>query len=40
VNTWLGDNSIAYRMFRGGMTDLVAGFNKNFAIAAGEVQPQ
>ena len=38
VSAWLGGDSIAYRMYPGGLADLVAGFNKNFAIAAGEVR--
>jgi 4,4'-diaponeurosporenoate glycosyltransferase len=38
VSAWLGGDSIAYRMYPGGLGELVAGFDKNFATAAGEVQ--
>jgi len=38
VSAWLGSDSIAYRMYPGGLADLVAGFDKNFATAAGEVR--
>ena len=38
VSAWLGSDSIAYRMYPGGLTDMVAGFDKNFATAAGEVR--
>jgi len=34
----LGDGQIAYRMYPGGLGDLVVGFDKNFATAAGEVR--
>jgi len=37
VSAWLGGDSIAYRMYPGGLADMVAGFAKNFATAAGEV---
>ncbi|MEO1002846.1 MAG: glycosyltransferase family 2 protein [Cyanobacteria bacterium J06638_7] len=38
VSAFIGDGLIAYRMYPGGLADLVAGFNKNFAAAAGEVR--
>jgi len=38
VSAWLGSDSIAYRMYPGGLADMVAGFDKNFATAAGEVR--
>ena len=38
VSAWLGGDSIAYRMYPGGLADLLAGFDKNFATAAGEVR--
>ncbi|MFO0018109.1 MAG: glycosyltransferase, partial [Synechococcaceae cyanobacterium] len=38
VSAWLGGASIAYRMYPGGLADMVAGFDKNFATAAGEVR--
>ncbi len=38
VSAWLGGESIAYRMYPGGLADMVAGFDKNFATAAGEVR--
>jgi len=38
VSAWLGRDSIAYRMYPGGLADMVAGFDKNFATAAGEVR--
>lgn len=38
VSAFIGHGLIAYRMYPGGLEDLVAGFNKNFAAAAGEVR--
>ena len=38
VGAWLGGDSIAYRMYPGGLADMVVGFDKNFATAAGEVR--
>lgn len=38
VSAFLGDGQIAYRMYPGGLRDMVVGFNKNFATAAGEVR--
>jgi 4,4'-diaponeurosporenoate glycosyltransferase len=38
VSAFIGDGVIAYRMYPGGLGDLVAGFDKNFATAAGEVR--
>ncbi|MFQ6539685.1 MULTISPECIES: glycosyltransferase [Aphanothece] len=38
VSAWIGMGRIAYRMYPGGIADLVSGFNKNFATAAGEVR--
>ena len=38
VSAFIGDGLIAYRMYPGGLGDLVTGFNKNFAAAAGEVR--
>jgi glycosyltransferase involved in cell wall biosynthesis len=38
VGAWLGGDSIAYRMYPGGLADMVDGFDKNFATAAGEVR--
>jgi 4,4'-diaponeurosporenoate glycosyltransferase len=38
VSAYIGDGQIAYRMYPGGLGDLVIGFDKNFATAAGEVR--
>ena len=38
VSAFLGDGQIAYRMYPGGLGDLVVGFDKNFATAAAEVR--
>lgn len=38
VSAWIGGKSIAYRMYPGGLADMVTGFDKNFATAAGEVR--
>jgi len=38
VGAWIGADLIAYRMYPGGLRDMVVGFDKNFATAAGEVR--
>jgi glycosyltransferase involved in cell wall biosynthesis len=38
VSAWIGHGQIAYRMYPGGLADMVSGFDKNFATAAGEVR--
>jgi 4,4'-diaponeurosporenoate glycosyltransferase len=38
VSACIGDGQLAYRMYPGGLGDLVRGFDKNFATAAGEVR--
>jgi len=38
VSAFIGAGQIAYRMYPGGLGDLVVGFDKNFATAAGEVR--
>jgi hypothetical protein len=38
VGAFIGDGQISYRMYPGGLTDMVVGFDKNFATAAGEVR--
>jgi glycosyltransferase involved in cell wall biosynthesis len=38
VSAWIGGEAIAYRMYPGGLRDMVKGFDKNFATAAGEVR--
>ena len=38
VSAFIGHGQIAYRMYPGGLGDLVVGFDKNFATAAGEVR--
>ena len=38
VSAFLGHGCIAYRMYPGGLRDMVVGFDKNFATAAGEVR--
>ncbi len=38
VSAYIGGKLLAYRMYPGGLGDLVVGFNKNFAAAAGEVR--
>jgi hypothetical protein len=38
VSAFIGDGQIAYRMYPGGLGELVTGFDKNFATAAGEVR--
>ena len=37
ASAYMGHNQINYRMYPGGLQDLIDGFNKNFATAAGEV---
>jgi glycosyltransferase involved in cell wall biosynthesis len=37
VSAWIGRGRIGYRMYPGGLRDMVVGFDKNFATAAGEV---
>ena len=38
VSAFIGAGQIAYRMYPGGLGDMVLGFDKNFATAAGEVR--
>ncbi|MFN9643874.1 MAG: glycosyltransferase family 2 protein [Cyanobacteriota bacterium] len=38
VSAYIGYGQITYRMYGGGLGDLVVGFDKNFATAAGEVR--
>ncbi len=38
VSAFIGHGQIAYRMYPGGLRDMVVGFDKNFATAAGEVR--
>ena len=38
VSAYLGFGQIAYRMYPGGLGDLVIGFDKNFATAASQVR--
>ena len=38
VGAFIGHGSLAYRMYPGGLSDMVVGFDKNFATAAGEVR--
>ncbi|MEB3263482.1 MAG: glycosyltransferase family 2 protein [Synechococcus sp.] len=38
VSAYIGKGLIAYRMYPGGLRDMVVGFSKNFATAAGEVR--
>ena len=38
VSAFIGYSQIAYRMYPGGLGDMVIGFDKNFATAAGEVR--
>jgi glycosyltransferase involved in cell wall biosynthesis len=38
VSAFAGCGQMAYRMYPGGLRDMVLGFNKNFATAAGEVR--
>ena len=38
VSAFLGAGQLAYRMYPGGLGDMVVGFAKNFATAAGEVR--
>jgi glycosyltransferase involved in cell wall biosynthesis len=38
VSAFMGDGQLAYRMYPGGLGDMVVGFAKNFATAAGEVR--
>ena len=37
VSAYLGRGSLSYSMYTGGLSDMVVGFDKNFATAAGEV---
>ena len=37
VSAFIGCGQISYRMYPGGLRDMVVGFDKNFATAAGEV---
>ncbi|MFN5465495.1 MAG: glycosyltransferase family 2 protein [Cyanobacteriota bacterium] len=38
VSAFIGYGQLAYRMYPGGLHDMVIGFDKNFATAAGEVR--
>jgi 4,4'-diaponeurosporenoate glycosyltransferase len=38
VSAFIGDGAISYRMYPGGLGEMVIGFDKNFATAAGEVR--
>jgi len=38
VSAFVGCGQLAYRMYPGGLRDMVLGFDKNFATAAGEVR--
>lgn len=38
VSACIGSDQIAYRMYPGGLAEMVTGFDKNFATAAGEVR--
>lgn len=38
VSAFLGYGQMSYRMYPGGLNDMVVGFDKNFATAAGEVR--
>ena len=38
VSAYIGEGLIEYRMYPGGLRDMVVGFAKNFATAAGEVR--
>jgi hypothetical protein len=38
VSAFIGADLLAYRMYPGGLQDMVVGFSKNFATAAGEVR--
>lgn len=38
VSAFVGAGVLAYRMYPGGLADMVVGFDKNFATAAGEVR--
>jgi glycosyltransferase involved in cell wall biosynthesis len=38
VSAWIGASLLAYRMYPGGLGEMVSGFDKNFATAAGEVR--
>jgi len=38
VSAFIGDGQIAYRMYPGGLRDMIIGFDKNFATAAGEAR--
>jgi 4,4'-diaponeurosporenoate glycosyltransferase len=38
VSAFIGYGQLAYRMYPGGLRDMVIGFDKNFATAAGEVR--
>jgi hypothetical protein len=38
VSAFIGAGQLAYRMYPGGLGDMVVGFAKNFATAAGEVR--
>lgn len=38
VSAFVGRGQLAYRMYPGGLRDMVLGFDKNFATAAGEVR--
>jgi 4,4'-diaponeurosporenoate glycosyltransferase len=37
VSAFIGADQLSYRMYPGGLADMVVGFDKNFATAAGEV---
>jgi 4,4'-diaponeurosporenoate glycosyltransferase len=38
VSAFIGAGQLSYRMYPGGLADMVVGFDKNFATAAGEVR--
>ena len=38
VSAYIGAGQLSYRMYPGGLADMVVGFDKNFATAAGEVR--
>ncbi len=38
VSAFIGDDQLSYRMYPGGLAEMVVGFDKNFATAAGEVR--
>lgn len=38
VSAYIGDEQLSYRMYPGGLAEMVVGFDKNFATAAGQVR--